>query len=1066
MKRIFFIIICSSCMLLVRQSFVYPQDPPHTNFRARYNGACISNTGAACHIVNQGKFLPVSYTADPSVDYTNFCLSCHNPAAEAHQRNPGTPSSNSYVNQTGINTSGMKGNSHAWGRPIGNAGTRIPVEANFAGTTYMPGSIPTVLCQTCHDGMDKGTGNSIPPIEREQNVYWATGLPVPGSNYTKYRLIGYTSTMKYLQQYIRVYRNAGGPIAAPVYERSKRQYMVNYTTYSYNNLSATVTFHAPQPAGAGIYVDIPEPYLRQSDNMNANCYDCHADRLDQMATHAPGGGAKNSHPVSVQLKMTFGLHSTLMPATKGNAFLETGNTVVCTSCHQQHNSVSADGELQCETDSNQLCSDCHKTKLYGYSSAGSVNYHNGPKHTSPTVCLDCHTTHNSRNILLIKNVINGVLINFQNFSGAQSFGNDTGSSICEVCHTTTTYHLSDGSGTGHLTGKNCTSCHLHSTGFQPSGCNTCHGFPPSVSPGPAGPIAYGWSDTTGNLHAVHMTYIQNNFGLTGNSACARCHGNPMPPSDHFSGLTLSTAIIDTSSWGGGTFSDGGTPGKSNTGDDTCTNVSCHKLPQYTRVWGATPGQCNNCHEYPGSSRDWSGPNGHLIRYDAPVVKTHLTASGFIAATDNYSTVTSDPTKCGKCHSGGVHQNGHIVLNGSDNANCGMNFTFTVITSGAKVTCSDVYCHNGKTTPTWYGTIICGQCHGAVTKSQPYEAKALPTGSEKCDNTGRGLHGVHANYSSASYGMNAYGSRGNCLYCHTSGGDGSPSATHINGLVNITGNQSTGRQSFNSTGLGYNFATKTCTNACHRNRGATATWGSYTSSNVSLACNNCHDDASNKATVALSGAHGAHLNATINISFAVNTSTGGGLMGAAGNTGCQDCHPNNIDDQWSQGKADDGTKKAYPHAKDGTNVVPDNAVINSSVLGSGIQSGTNTNCTGSCHPRSKYIQWGGKMDCNSCHYYPVTGLPYYKNNTGVGYLSGDASTFRHNFHFGASITGTQLTCDNCHKVPANIGHAKALPVSPANVFISHTGVTFIPGNGCITPFRYPAAAGCHDSWLWQ
>jgi|GEM_PF-5932904 len=64
-------------------------------------------------------------------------------------------------------------------------------------------------------------------------------------------------------------------------------------------------------------------------------------------------------------------------------------------------------------------------------------------------------------------------------------------------------------------------------------------------------------------------------------------------------------------------------------------------------------------------------------------------------------------------------------------------------------------------------INCGDCHGAETKSPAWEAPSLPMAGDLCSQQGRGLHGVHNNYSSQSYatGANAAGIRGNCNACH-------------------------------------------------------------------------------------------------------------------------------------------------------------------------------------------------------------------------------------------------------------------------------------------------------------
>jgi len=294
------------------------------------------------------------------------------------------------------------------------------------------------------------------------------------------------------------------------------------------------------------------------------------------------------------------------------------------------------------------------------------------------------------------------------------------------------------------------------------------------------------------------------------------------------------------------------------------------------------------------------------------------------------------------------------------------------------------------------TISCGGCHGDTVKVPAYESHGLPTDSDNCDGDARGLHGVHGNYSSASYGMSAYGSRGTCSYCHTSSGGGHPTATHNNNYVNITGSVGSGRQNWDTTGLDYDGASSTCTNSCHKNNGSTALWGNYTSPSISLGCASCHDDSSDNT--GLSGAHVTHLNSNI-----TTVSLGNG-----DNTDCDACHPDNTSDQWSGGTADDGTVKAYPHASDGTNVASDNAALDaglSAVRGAGA---TDT-CANACHNSATSDQWGAtQLTCNSCHYY----------------TAGTMMSGAHQTH----VVTKGFACSYCHAVPGagDTSHATKLP----------------------------------------
>jgi len=258
------------------------------------------------------------------------------------------------------------------------------------------------------------------------------------------------------------------------------------------------------------------------------------------------------------------------------------------------------------------------------------------------------------------------------------------------------------------------------------------------------------------------------------------------------------------------------------------------------------------------------------------------------------------------------------------------------------------------------TITCGDCHSVP-----------PVNADNCNNTGRGLHGTHVNYSSAAY-PKTVANNGKCSYCHTATPTKAPTLTHNDGYVNITGNAS-------AKAPGLDIAGSTCANACHKNNATTAPWGNYTTASVKLTCVSCHDDLSD--TAGLSGAHAGHIATAVN--------TGGTAMGAANNAGCVNCHENNvINDLWSGGRADDGTKKAYPHASDGTNVVAANASVVRTGMVVTRGSGTTDTCASSCHPRSASKQWGGSMDCDMCHYYEATLNS--ANNTGTGSLGGGQS----------------------------------------------------------------------------
>ena len=404
---------------------------------------------------------------------------------------------------------------------------------------------------------------------------------------------------------------------------------------------------------------------------------------------------------------------------------------------------------------------------------------------------------------------------------------------------------------------------------------------------------------------------------------------------------------------------------------------------------------------------------------------------------------------------------------------------------------------GAPTPASASTIGCGQCHGIYTNKSAagltlssisttmpgvasYENANTPQGDNIAVGIGRGLHGVHMNYSSASYGRSWDSSthsfsstRGDCRLCHNNN-------QHESGYVDFSGMSYTNTSSnlkissrvqiFSGT-TGYtpygvditaiNGKTN-CTEACHKGTSNTnmAPWGNYTSASIKLTCNSCHaafpDVTSLTFSGTLSGNHSNHL--LSNCTTPAYSGSVPPLMSSTGNAGCVNCHPDNRNDHWKNGRADNGSVKAYPHAKDGTNVVSDNATLQEEISNP-VQNGVNTTCASACHPRLTNITWNGTVNCDMCHYYAA--IPLDTNNTGINALSSG-----HNWHFK---TGYQFACYNCHPdhspysgaARLDSGHARRLP--PLGIYANitsalHPGMRFDRTTQTCTN----TGAGCHGS----
>jgi len=181
------------------------------------------------------------------------------------------------------------------------------------------------------------------------------------------------------------------------------------------------------------------------------------------------------------------------------------NAVTCTACHVTPDTYVANAAIP-----NYACESCHGTGSPGTGAGGSdlnVGTHYSNHYVDPATgqvmslnCVECHNPmaiqtnfRGNNNLKFIRSTIRGNSVAFEARTGQYSFADDsnkpadmtTVNYLCDTCHTQTIHHQADGTapaGQSHNDGLDCTACHTHSGGFQPSNgsgnCNICHNQSP------------------------------------------------------------------------------------------------------------------------------------------------------------------------------------------------------------------------------------------------------------------------------------------------------------------------------------------------------------------------------------------------------------------------------------------------------------------------------------------------------------------------------------------------------------------------------------------------------------
>lgn len=241
------------------------------------------------------------------------------------------------------------------------------------------------------------------------------------------------------------------------------------------------------------------------------------DRVYAGATPPDSGGRSHAWGVAAINAM---VGSVGPPAGSDMARHLSGGDIKCATCHNQHNNTAGAPYLRVNNQDGALCKQCHVAYI-GHTPHGSWQ---------PT-CNECHDAHNPRsgNLALIGTTVSNRTLGVDKpvtltaRTGANSFDDGdpaANDGLCQVCHTATSYHRQDGSGTPHNNGQNCISCHPHSAGFLPTGgdCLSCHSVAQNNGDGiPAGGRrAVVGEFPVGDAHAHYGAAL-------GSGACVVCH---------------------------------------------------------------------------------------------------------------------------------------------------------------------------------------------------------------------------------------------------------------------------------------------------------------------------------------------------------------------------------------------------------------------------------------------------------------------------------------------------------------------------------------------------------------
>ncbi len=814
------------------------------------------------------------------------------------------------------------------------------------------------------------------------------------------------------------------------------------------------------------------------DSEDAMCVECHTDwdttPANALLTHPLVADypqfLADADPVTAAKFKTFAPPSPEMALGVDPTSL-TAESILCSTCHGTHftdsdsssadtpaSVLAGDGKLLKATGAqgadaaarSELCNSCHVYTSHGVDTPANM-----------IGCLDCHSGHSyndgTANYFVLRSDVD-----------TAAFGAKTGlrytsvptnkteratvwaggagvDGYCEGCHG----DLTDDSPGGasfvrlHKADDDCNQCHLHGEASftQVTGCDQCHGYPPTQDIAGGAPNAgfavaeggiYDYKSTTTTTTKYDESLTKHSIHAAGGAgeyqfSCAACHeNNQHEPQDvltqTFQDVFNAPANSLASANGAliPTYDDAG----------GCDVVYCHSNG---RTRGATPTTktpnlwlnglptgggtvCDDCHGNSTFTMVTTGTNSgahakHLDKgYSCNLCHTNTALTNDALQSDARNGDTTGPNS-------GKHVNGTVDID-FDGSNF-TQFNGSAGVTGTDGTCQNIYCHsNGPGSsvsqiPDWdvpnaNGTAGCTFCHNAGIDDGVFANAAPATGS----------HDIHLRDSNGPLITD-------CSACHTNNGAG---ADHINEAKDWT---------------------KAKCNACH---GATETvttgndrepiWGD----SASVDCETCHSGSA-IATIgsaappvvdaAYANGHGkvavacttCHTAATVadHLGGATVTRLATAYAGAAADAAfCNGCHAPENNHSTAAGTSCQTCHA--PHGEDNGN----DAMIKSTVAGNAVTAFTTQGV------RASYANAVNTGICQTCHtpWDGSTGIKYFNTSTNdQTHNAGNPCSQCHQHDTTPTFKGAAVDCAGCHADEmASTGHTAHVQKSSLSTLI--------------------------------